>query len=1112
MARQWNTVRVFVSSTFRDMHAERDLLVRMIFPELRERCARRCIHLVDIDLRWGVPEEVVARGGVLDVCLGEIERCRPFFLGILGERYGTLADLSLLDPATPYTWLRTRGAGHSITAIEIYQGVLNDPRAAGHAFFYFRDRSFIAQLPAGVQPAFTSESPEHAGKLASLKDAIRKTDFPVFENYPCRYSDAAGRPQLEGLDKFGERVLEDLWTGITKEFPEETAESDPLAAERANHEAFAEQRLIRFHGRTEALARLREYAAGDDPRPCVVMGEPGSGKSTVLAARVRQLSEEMPDARVLSHFIGASPASATLENMLRRLAEELLRILGQERILPSDVGELGRTLAELLRDSVRRQRTILVVDGINQLADGGQAGAFGWFPPVLPPGLRVLVGAHEGPPLDAMLRRAPNLFTVMLGPLPQSTRKDIVSASFQEFRKELPDSLLKLLVEKKDAGNPLYLKVACEELRLHGDHIIADKVKDLKDSLPELFNAVLDRIELDHGKEIVTRAFTFLACAPHGLLETELLDLLRPADEPQLPRVIWARLYHSLRPYLSAGEGAEGLITFFHNQFREAVERRYTTDVNVCRATHATLSTYFLGKGDPHGDGTWRGNDPRGRTEFPLHCLRSQPALETLDRLLTSEVPVEVCRSLCNLAALQNAPGILRRAFLASRETAWRSASAGYLIQSRMDITEGANALAETLRETPLLGTLFHRPRMTIAKHLTLLLTTLEMWLLQRPDRSIMDPLHTAWKDKLASVPLLGRMLRWKYGRRFLAWLMAWVASVILRKVPDIWPNNAQELHRSFGEPVPELEAAVDLFLRGGIQAEDEDTLAKCAESRDTLTALLLQDILIDAAVEQPELVAAIAQRLFDRCMRSERGQILGTAQLMLYVMDRLLQRMDNQLVDGRHYAQFEAMLSAYLDRDERYYSCRVEGRTYKATYIAALLVQYRKWKGAGLPQLYTKVLARASKMDTPKGDLLRADLLQDIEIVGVSTNEPSLALEALRPIIDAGWWKNTDECQVILRRIVESIGRRFPNLLEDEMSGWPFTGKAISMAVASEEDPFQTLFFAIDREVLQQKALREAITSALQRGIAARSLRASLAASLLNLLALFDSERYGNA
>jgi len=34
-------IRVFVSSTFRDMHAEREELVKRVFPELRKLCEAR---------------------------------------------------------------------------------------------------------------------------------------------------------------------------------------------------------------------------------------------------------------------------------------------------------------------------------------------------------------------------------------------------------------------------------------------------------------------------------------------------------------------------------------------------------------------------------------------------------------------------------------------------------------------------------------------------------------------------------------------------------------------------------------------------------------------------------------------------------------------------------------------------------------------------------------------------------------------------------------------------------------------------------------------------------------------------------------------------------------
>jgi hypothetical protein len=60
--RKWQDVQVFISSTFRDMQAERDYLVRSVFPSLREKLERHRIHLIDIDLRWGVTREAADRG------------------------------------------------------------------------------------------------------------------------------------------------------------------------------------------------------------------------------------------------------------------------------------------------------------------------------------------------------------------------------------------------------------------------------------------------------------------------------------------------------------------------------------------------------------------------------------------------------------------------------------------------------------------------------------------------------------------------------------------------------------------------------------------------------------------------------------------------------------------------------------------------------------------------------------------------------------------------------------------------------------------------------------------------------------------------------------------
>ena len=71
---QQRQIRAFVSSTFRDMHAERDYLVKFIFPQLRKLCESRGVTWGEVDLRWGIRDEQKAEGKVLPICLAEIGR------------------------------------------------------------------------------------------------------------------------------------------------------------------------------------------------------------------------------------------------------------------------------------------------------------------------------------------------------------------------------------------------------------------------------------------------------------------------------------------------------------------------------------------------------------------------------------------------------------------------------------------------------------------------------------------------------------------------------------------------------------------------------------------------------------------------------------------------------------------------------------------------------------------------------------------------------------------------------------------------------------------------------------------------------------------------------
>jgi hypothetical protein len=95
MAQSSRTFRVFVSSTFSDLKAERNALQEKVFPRLRDLAAAHGCRFQAIDLRWGVSEEAALDQQTMKICLGEIERCqkvtpRPNFIVLLGNHYGWL--------------------------------------------------------------------------------------------------------------------------------------------------------------------------------------------------------------------------------------------------------------------------------------------------------------------------------------------------------------------------------------------------------------------------------------------------------------------------------------------------------------------------------------------------------------------------------------------------------------------------------------------------------------------------------------------------------------------------------------------------------------------------------------------------------------------------------------------------------------------------------------------------------------------------------------------------------------------------------------------------------------------------------------------------------------
>ena len=177
LRQQERVIRVFISSTFQDMKEERDELIKRVFPKLREICNKRGVTWGEVDLRWGITDEEMADGKVLPICLDEIKNCFPFFIGILGERYGWVPNEIPKELLDDEPWLK-QNINCSVTELEIMHGVLNNLELIDHShfYFYFRDPRYINNVLEEVKCVHQEIPSEEEIEKYGLKEAKRFSD------------------------------------------------------------------------------------------------------------------------------------------------------------------------------------------------------------------------------------------------------------------------------------------------------------------------------------------------------------------------------------------------------------------------------------------------------------------------------------------------------------------------------------------------------------------------------------------------------------------------------------------------------------------------------------------------------------------------------------------------------------------------------------------------------------------------------------------------------------------------------------------------------------------------------------------------------------------------
>ena len=623
------TVRIFLSSTFRDFGEERDLLVRKVFPGLRAQLRERFVELVDVDLRWGITVEQSECGEVLPICLAEIDRARPFFVGMLGERYGWVpsADAYAQDLLERQGWLEEHRGGKSVTELEVLHGVLNDPVMAGRAFFYFRSPDY-AMAKGGD---YVADTEDDANRQRDLKARIRKSGFPVVEDYATP-------------EAFAERLQEDLWKVLNEDFPADDV-PDAFEREGRKHEAYASPRRRLYLGGERYILALEALIAEGRQR-ILVEGQSGGGKSALLANWLEGFGKAHPSDLIHVHYTGASADAADPHALVRRLCEGIKRATKSSEEIHGDPQKLMEGLPLWLANAsayAQKEdiRWVIVIDALNGLTDLRD---LRWFPDFLPERVQVVISCLPGEVMNA-LRTKGDWPTLSVEPLTDEERRRLLRTYLGRYNKTLPTNLEDGIFDHPLSANPLFLRTLGEELRLFGVHEeLAARLNHYLSSatVDDLFEKVLGRIEGDCGAKAVKDTMEAIWASRAGLAEQEILGIagLVPAT--------WAPIRHALAEALLESGGR---LTFAYDYLRIAISDRYLAGngqladegqskeaLSARRALHTRLAKWFESNAFKGEEGLI--DDVRSVQEIP-HQWREAKDWERLKECLTTRVMFE---------------------------------------------------------------------------------------------------------------------------------------------------------------------------------------------------------------------------------------------------------------------------------------------------------------------------------------------------------------------------------------------------------------------------------------------------------------------------------------
>lgn len=624
----------FVSSTFRDMHEERDRMHREIIPDLNDVAFKYGESIAICDLRWGVNTEGKDRDEanrkVLSVCMDQIDACRPYIIILLGERYGFCPGEKLIKEEIDKRNDLARAVGKgvfslsdgnkhiSVTELEIRYAL-----SAGEPKVLCYERRFVN--PEDVPAGFKGETEETEKKLSLLKEKIKKKGVTI-RPYFVRWN--GDEERIEAAENkrvsFAEMVKNDVICLLQAEW-EKTGRLTAGQRERKRHWEYAREKEKMYYVRSQVEKdieeKLRTY------RFAVLKGGAGCGKSSIMSHLAMKLSEQKEKGtEVLALFCGYTPLTCSGLDLMKRIVEYLEELPGAEEPKEGEWDDFSpdwkgwrlrmeKRIEQFAKKAGKDgRRLVILIDAADQLEASEIRDNLLFVPSNLSAQVQMAVSCLEEFGTDSWKE-----CVVEAGSLKNEEKKNILGKMFASSGKEAYREVIDTIVRKKNSDNPLYLSLLVQRLEMMDkeDFLRIDTDKSYDTSSAEYQKGILDEceetlegmcikiLEKAAGTKLAEKSVSYLSASRYGLRETDLEGIFGEGWNS----LDFLRFYKYMRKLFIVRE--DGRYDFSHRSIREGCRKKYAGGE---KNLHGAILKHLI---------DLPSYDPIRISELPYHCYHA---------------------------------------------------------------------------------------------------------------------------------------------------------------------------------------------------------------------------------------------------------------------------------------------------------------------------------------------------------------------------------------------------------------------------------------------------------------------------------------------------------